>query len=173
MDRKAKTEGVERLWDKYKFAALVMLIGAVLLLWPSGSSSTGKNSGQSGTAAVETADIQREMEDILGKIAGVGQVQVMLTLEQSGERQLAQDGELSYSGSPQEPEDYSRRWETVLASDSGENVPLVTRQTYPVYRGALVVCQGGDRAEVRLAVTQAVTALTGLSADRVTVAQWQ
>ena len=98
MDRKAKTEGVERLWDKYKFAALVMLIGAVLLLWPSGSSSTGKNSGQSGTAAVEAADIQREMEDILGKIAGVGQVQVMLTLEQSGERQLAQDGELSYSG---------------------------------------------------------------------------
>lgn len=173
MDRKAKTEGVERLWDKYKFAALVMLIGAVLLLWPSGKSSTGKSDGQQADIVTEAADVQREMEDILGKMAGVGQVRVMLTLEQSGERQLAQDGELSYSGSPQEPEDYSRRWETVLASDSGENVPLVTRQTYPVYRGALVVCQGGDRAEVRLAVTQAVTALTGLSADRVTVAQWQ
>ena len=173
MDGKAKTEGVERLWDKYKFAALVMLIGAVLLLWPSGSSSTGKNSGQSGTAAEEAADIQREMEDILGKIAGVGQVQVMLTLEQSGERQLAQDGELSYSGSPQEPEDYSRRWETVMATGGGEEAPLVTRQTYPVYRGALVVCQGGDRAEVKLAVTEAVAALTGLSADRIKVATWQ
>ena len=173
MDGKGKAEGVKKLWDKYKFAALVMLIGAVLLLWPSGSSSTGKISGQSGTAAEEAADIQREMEDILGKIAGVGQVQVMLTLEQSGERQLAQDGELSYSGSPQEPEDYSRRWETVMASDSGEDAPVVTRQTYPVYRGALVVCQGGNRAEVCLAVTEAVTALTGLSADRVTVAQWQ
>ena len=173
MNRKAKTEGVERVWDKYKFAALVMLIGAVLLLWPSGRSSTGKSGEQRQTTVTEAADVQREMEDILGKIAGVGQVRVMLTLEESGERQLAQDGELSYSGSPQEPEDYSRRWETVLASDSGEDMPLVTRQTYPVYRGALVVCQGGDRAEVRLAVTQAVTALTGLSADRVTVAQWQ
>ena len=173
MNRKAKTEGVERVWDKYKFAALVMLIGAVLLLWPSGRSSTGKSGEQRQTTVTEAADVQREMEDILGKIAGVGQVRVMLTLEESGERQLAQDGELSYSGSPQEPEDYSRRWETVLASDSGEEAPLVTRQTYPVYRGALVVCQGGDRAEVRLAVTQAVAALTGLSADRVTVAQWQ
>ena len=173
MDRKAKTEGVERLWDKYKFAALVMLTGAVLLLWPSGNSSTGKNSGRSESTIAEAADVQRQMEEILGKMAGVGQVQVMLTLEQSGERQLAQDGELSYSGSPQEPEDYSRRWETVMASDSGEDAPVVTRQTYPVYRGALVVCQGGDRAEVRLAVTEAVTALTGLSADRVTVAQWQ
>ena len=26
MDGKAKTEGVERLWDKYKFVALVVLI---------------------------------------------------------------------------------------------------------------------------------------------------
>lgn len=173
MNGKGKAEGVKKLWDKYKFAALVTLIGAVLLLWPSGSGSTGRNSGQSGTDAPETADIQREMEDILSKIAGVGQVQVMLTLENGGERQLAQDGELSYSGSPQEPEDYSRRWETVITSDSGEDAPVVTRQTYPVYRGALVVCQGGDRAEVRLAVTEAVTALTGLSADRVTVARWQ
>lgn len=173
MNGKGKAEGVKKLWDKYKFAALVTLIGAVLLLWPSGSGSTGRNSGQSGTDAPEAADIQREMEDILSKIAGVGQVQVMLTLENGGERQLAQDGELSYSGSPQEPEDYSRRWETVITSDSGEDAPVVTRQTYPVYRGALVVCQGGDRPEVRLAVTEAVTALTGLSADRVTVARWQ
>ena len=172
MDRKAKTEGVERLWDKYKFAALVMLIGAALLLWPSGKSSIGKSGAQPEAIATEAADIQSEMEDILGKMAGVGQVRVMLTLERSGERQLAQDGEISYSGSPQEPEDYSRRWETVLTAGSEEGA-LVTRQTYPVYRGALVVCQGGDRAEVRLAVTEAVTALTGLSADRVTVAQWQ
>ena len=168
-----RAEGVKKLWDKYKFAALVMLTGAVLLLWPSGNSSTGKNSGRSESVTAEAADVQRQMEEILGKMAGVGQVQVMLTLEESGERQLAQDGELSYSGSPQEPEDYSRRWETVMASDSGEDAPVVTRQTYPVYRGALVVCQGGNRAEVRLAVTEAVTALTGLSADRVTVAQWQ
>ena len=168
-----RAEGVKKLWDKYKFAALVMLTGAVLLLWPSGNSSTGNSSGRSESVTAEAADVQRQMEEILGKMAGVGQVQVMLTLEQSGERQLAQDGELSYSGSPQEPEDYSRRWEAVMATGGGEEAPLVTRQTYPVYRGALVVCQGGDRAEVRLAVTEAVTALTGLSADRVTVARWQ
>ena len=50
---------------------------------------------------------------------------------------------------------------------------MVTRTVYPTYRGALVVCQGADRAEVRLAVTEAVTALTGLTADRVTVAKSQ
>ena len=49
----------------------------------------------------------------------------------------------------------------------------MTRQVYPTYRGALVVCQGGDRADVKLAVTEAVSALTGLSSDRVTVAKCQ
>ena len=39
------------------------------------------------------------MEEILSKIAGVGQVQVMLTEDADGEKQLAQDTELSYSGS--------------------------------------------------------------------------
>ena len=49
----------------------------------------------------------------------------------------------------------------------------MTRTLYPTYRGALVVCQGGDRADVRLTVTEAVASLTGLSADRITVAKWQ
>ena len=61
----------------------------------------------------------------------------------------------------------------VLTDSGGEDTVVVTRQQYPTYRGALVVCQGGDQADVRLAVTEAVAALTGLSSDRVTVAKWQ
>ena len=59
-----------------------------------------------------------------------------------------------------------------MEGSAGDEAVVVCRQ-YPTYRGALVVCQGGDRAEVRLAVTEAVSVLTGLSADRVTVAKWQ
>ena len=31
---KEKTEGARKIWNKYKYAALVALIGAGLLLWP-------------------------------------------------------------------------------------------------------------------------------------------
>ena len=102
-----------------------------------------------------------------------GEVQVLLTVESDGERQLAQDSELSYSGSTAAPEDYSRSSQTVLVDDGSAEAPVVTRTVYPTYRGALVVCQGGDRADVKLAVTEAVAALTGLSADRITVAKSQ
>ena len=166
-----KTEGVRKLWDRYKYAALVVLIGAGLLLWPSGKGGTEAALRQQ-SSTEETQDIQVEMEDILGTISGVGQVKVMLTVDSDGERQLAQDTELTYSGSVESPEDYSRRSETVLTDGEGDGT-VVTRTLYPTYRGALVVCQGGDRADVRLAVTEAVASLTGLSADRITVAKWQ
>ena len=166
-----KTEGVRKLWDRYKYAALVVLIGAGLLLWPSGKGGTETTLRQQ-SSTEEARDIQAEMEDILGAMSGVGQVKVMLTVDSDGERQLAQDTELTYSGSAAAPEDYSRRSETVL-TDGGGDGTVVTRTLYPTYRGALVVCQGGDRADVRLTVTEAVASLTGLSADRITVAKWQ
>ena len=172
MSGKQKTEGVRRIWDKYNFVALVALAGAVLLLWPGGDGKTAERASPQAAALVE-AELQQEMEDILGRIQGVGEVQVLLTVESDGERQLAQDSELSYSGSTAAPEDYSRSSQTVLVDDGSAEAPVVTRTVYPTYRGALVVCQGGDRADVKLAVTEAVAALTGLSADRITVAKSQ
>lgn len=168
---KLKAEGVRKIWDRYKYAALVALIGAGLLLWPGGGDSPGGRSiGQREPA---TPDLQTRLEEILTTVSGVGQVRVLLTVESDGERQLAQDTELEYSGSTAAPEDYSRRSETVLVKGGSGTEPVTVRQTYPTYRGALVVCQGGDRAEVRLAVTEAVAALTGLTTDRVTVVKWQ
>ena len=169
---KGKTEGVRKLWDRYKYAALVVLIGAGLLLWPSGNGGTEKTLRQQ-SSTEKIRDIQAEMEDILGAMSGVGQVKVMLTVDSDGERQLAQDTELTYSGDTASPEDYSRKSETVFEDGGDGDRTVVTRTVYPTYRGALVVCQGGDRADVRLAVTEAVASLTGLSADRIAVAKWQ
>ena len=169
---KMKAEGVRKRWDRYKYAALVALSGAGLLLWPGGE----RNSGGGlpiGQEKAEPPELQAQLEDILSTVSGVGQVRVLLTVESDGERQLAQDMELEYSGPTASPEDYSRRSETVLVKGGSGAEPVTVRQTYPTYRGALVVCQGGGSAEVRLAVTGAVAALTGLPTDRVTVAKWQ
>lgn len=167
-----KAEGVRKAWDKYKYVALVALAGAVLLLWPEGGGSSG-GAAESGSrdAAAQMQDVEAEMEDILSKISGVGQVQVMLTADSDGRRQLAEDTEESWQDS--DDSSGSRSSQTVVVDDGQGETPVVTRTWYPTYRGALVVCQGGDQAAVRLAVTEAVMALTGLPADRVTVAKWQ
>ena len=59
--------------------------------------------------------------------------------------------------------------ETVLVNSGGSQEAVLLTQRYPTFQGALVVCQGGDDAEIRLTLTQAVSALTGLGADRITV----
>lgn len=177
---KKKTEGVQKIWNKYKYAALVALIGAGLLLWPGlgereadSRPNQRDSSSQMAQSGWDLQTVQTEMEEILAAMDGVGQVKVMLTVDSDGERQLAQDTQLSYSGDTAAPEDYSRKSETVRVDGDHGDETVVVRRTYPTYRGALVVCQGGGSAEVRLAVTGAVAALTGLPTDRVTVAKWQ
>ena len=165
-----KTEGVRKLWNRYKFVGLIVLIGMGLLLWPSGN---GTGTAVNRESAVQSRDLETEMAEILSAMSGVGQAKVLLTVDSDGERQLAENTELAYSGNTAAPEDYSRRSETVLVEGSAGDEAVVVRRQYPTYRGALVVCQGGDRAEVQLAVTEAVAALTGLPADRITVAKWQ
>ena len=168
-----KTEGVQRIWERYKWAVLVILAGVVALIWPSGGTKETSTAQSTAVAALGDPEaLQEEMEEILSHISGVGEVRLLLTVETDGERQLAGNTETSYSGSASAPEDFSRSWEAVMAQDGGQT-PVVTTTRYPTYRGALVVCQGGDQASVRLAVTEAVTALTGLPADRVSVAKWQ
>jgi len=164
-----KLKGAGKRWERYKYAALAAALGILLLALPSGKAAAERKTQE----VLSQPALEEEMEEILAQIHGVGQVKVLLSVESDGERELARDTEVRYSGSSDAPEDYSRTSSTVLLEGDTGDESLVVRTVYPTYRGALVVCTGGDRAEVRLTVTQAVMALTGLTSDRVTVAKWQ
>lgn len=131
-----KTEGVRKLWDRYKYAALILLIGAGLLLWPGGSGHTAQT-GQSEAPPAYTAaeTLRKDLEEILGQIQGVGTVRVLLTVDTDGERQLAQNTELRYSGSATAPEDYSRTSEPVLLDGGDREETVVTGWRIPPIGG--------------------------------------
>ena len=59
--------------------------------------------------------------------------------------------------------------ETVVLGSGTSAEVVVTHSRYPRFVDALIVCEGGDRADVQLKVTQAVSALTGLSSERISV----
>ena len=55
-------------------------------------------------------------------------------------------------------------------SDSSRNETGLIRQIIPpVYRGAVVLCQGAENANIRLQIVEAVKSVTGLSSDHITV----
>ena len=155
MDR----EKLRDIFRKYRAVGLVLLAGLLLLLLPTGKSSGQERQTSDDTQLYSLEETERRMAQLLGRMSGVGRVQVMLSLKTGPTLQLAQDMDL-------EQEEGSLR-------GSGWQEALVTRQDYPVYQGAVVVCQGAGSSAVRLAVTEAVAALTGLSTEKITVVQWE
>ena len=55
------------------------------------------------------------------------------------------------------------------STQSTQKTPVVTKTKSAPYLGAVVVCDGADSATVRLRIMQAVSALTGLGSDKISV----
>lgn len=153
---------------KYRYVLCMAALGAFLLLLPSG----GAERETEHTADAQTFDrlaIQQEMETILSQLDGVGKLSLMLTVDGSAALELAQDESASAKRSGETEGEQTKKRETVVLGSGSTSEVVVTRSAYPEFLGALVVCEGGDSAAVRLRVTQAVSALTGLSSERITV----
>ena len=110
------------------------------------------------------AETERRLTQMLQQIAGAGQVSVMLTLE-TGERVEYQTDVQASSDGAQSSES---RKTVILSEGSSYDKAAVAATTYPRFQGALIVCEA-DSAAVRLRLLEAVSAVTGLSTDRITV----
>lgn len=149
---------------KYRYAFLVLLIGLALMLIPSRSGESTSQPEPTEQAQQEQPDIARQLEEILTQIQGAGKVSVMLTVA-SGEKTIYQS-DVDLSGG----EDGTSRSDTVIITDENRaEKGLVQQVNPPVYQGAVIVCQGADSASVRLAIVEAVSKVTGLSSDRISV----
>ena len=82
---------------------------------------------------------------------------MILTLESGPRRVLARDGNAQESQT------------VTVSAGAGSQEPVEVQSLGPTYRGALVVAQGGDDPQIRLELSMAVSALTGLGSDRITV----
>lgn len=158
---------IRELMKKYRYVLLVLLAGILLMLLP--GKKTEKTVSKSEILSFSLADTEQRMADVLRQIEGVGRVKVMLTLKSGSTLQLAED-----NSSTQRDAELRRDSEVVtLNRGSGQQEVVVTQETYPVYQGAVIVCDGAASSTVRLAVTEAVAVLTGLPSDKISVVKWK
>lgn len=160
-------EKIRELVKKYRYVLLVLLVGILLMLLP--TRKTQPHTEQNRSDSYSLADTERRMAEMLQEIEGVGLVKVMLTLKSGSTLQLAED-----NSSTQRDTELRRDSEVVtLNRGSGQQEVVVTQETYPVYQGAVVVCEGADNSTARLRVTEAVAVLTGLASDKISVVKWK
>ena len=162
MELKALCAWWVALLKKYKFAVLILLIGVVLMLIPTEKKSETVSETK---VSVQPVSLKEELAEILSKIDGAGKVSVMLTVEKGEETLFQTNEKTSHNGDLN-----SIETDTVTVTDAQRNETGLVRQINPArYLGAVVVCQGADRPGVRLAVVDAVSKLTGLGADKISV----
>ena len=160
MDRMTVLVKAKVLFDKYKYVALVLLLGVFLMMLPG-----SKEEDEPVNEPQQQYDLSSELENILSNIDGVGRVDVLLTQSKGAETIYQTDEDRDISSDSE-----SIRTETVIISgtDRGE-YGLIRQENPPGYRGALIVCEGADRPSVRLAGVEAVASITGIPTDRITV----
>ena len=150
--------------EKYKYLLLAVLAG-ILLLLPSGKQTLTRqeNDRQQGQEWFDLPMVERKLETALSKISGAGKVTVVLTLKDNGRQVYARDTRTDQR---------EQTGTTVIISrGSGVEQPVDVQRFTPTFQGALVVCPGGGDPKVRLQLTQAICALTGLSTEKISICQ--
>ena len=146
---------------KYRYAVMALLLGLFLMLMPQ-----QKEKPVPQTEHIQQQEnLQTQLETILSQLEGAGKVKVLLT-QAAGERAIFQTDEISESSESGS----SVHQNTVLITDSNREESALLQQTIaPVYLGAVVLCQGAERATVRLAIVEAVSRATGLPSSNISV----
>lgn len=157
---------VKASMGRYRLVWLVILAGLILLLLPTGEKEgEAREETEQTQSAFDLAATPRPPVPGPVKIHGAGRLRWLLTVA-NGPRQIL-GGDVDRDGSQGE-----EKTETVVLSrGSGSQETVTVQEIYPRYQGALLVCAGGDDPTVRLQLTEAMSALTGLGADKISISQ--
>lgn len=164
-----KKDFLEKLgqWGRrYRYPCLILALGLLLMLWP-----TGKKQQTAATEPLtETAEdfdldaFTQEAETLLGNISGAGQVKLLLSLDSDGCHSYLYDETCR-----QEEGEEEQEIRNVLIKQGSNEEPVTVSRSYPVFRGAVVICQGAGTPQVVLGLKEAISSLTGLGMDKITV----
>lgn len=160
---------------KMRSNMLLALLAGVLLL-ASGSVFSKENQQE----AVQTEQlppaelgqnqaIERRMAEVLSKIEGAGQVEVMLTYRKTEEKTVAQQ-EVREESKSEQSESLRTETQIVLLEDAkGNTSPLILSEDSPQVEGVVIVAQGGAEPEVCAALNHAAQALLDVPAHKIAV----
>lgn len=165
---------VQKILEKIKrdkrIAAIVSigLVGIILLtlseLIPQKSDAKQNEKTENVTDIRDSYEenIEKRLTSIVSSIDGAGRTEVMVTLA-SGDENVYAVKEKSSDGSKE-------REYIVIDSDKNES-GLLLKVIEPEIRGVAIVCEGADSAKIRQEIVSSVSAVLGISTNRISIAK--
>lgn len=115
------------------------------------------------------AELESRLEETLSLIDGAGQVRVMITMKDTGEKVVEKDitcrTDVASGGSQNTEQSQS----SVYTRDGNTETPYISNEMTPQVEGVLVVAQGGGNSMVKQNILQSVMALFPLEAHKITI----
>lgn len=136
----------------------------------------GTQAVTAGSTEEYAAYLEEKLKKMLESIRGVGEVEVMITLESSEERIVEKD--MTAERSQTEEQDSAGGTRTVSSSNTGyqtvyqegsQGSPFVVKTLTPKVEGVLVVAEGAGKGNMTGEITQIAQALFGVEAHKVKV----
>lgn len=150
---------------KYRYAVLVLVIGLILMAIPGTGNREDTETSDAESIYISEQTLESKLSEVLSRVDGAGNVKVLLTVAAGEETVYQTNDDISSSNDAS-----STNYDTVTVTDANRNQNGLIRQINPAtYQGAVIVCQGADDPNVRLAIVDAVSKLTGLGANRISV----
>lgn len=168
-------ERIKDIVTKNKKVALMCTLGIVGILLIFFSNIKPKNSDKKSDTVSTTevtaqsdyeSEIEQKLTEIISSIENAGEVRVMVTLESTSETVYAQNEK---SNTAQNNSSYQNDY-IIIDDADGEN-GLKVKVNEPQVKGVAVVCQGGNNPVVKQQITEAVTAVLGIGANRVSISK--
>jgi stage III sporulation protein AG len=120
---------------------------------------------------------KNDLKNILKKMNGVGDVEVMMSFENGGEKVPAYDKNTQKSTTEENDTEGGKRVtnqdtdtsKTVMTTSDGNNEPFILTTYKPKINGVIVLAEGAENSKIKYEIEQAVSKLYNLSLDKVNV----
>lgn len=164
---------------------VVGLIG-ILLIFLSGflptqaSKSTSSVAQTSSNTSLYASQTEQKLKSILGRISGVGRVDVMVTVGSGVEYVYEEDQKSTADSTKSTQNDGSIQTQdnsnqelnpVVIDNGSGGQSPVVKKQIEPQITGVVVVCDGGGDPVIVEDITDTVSTALDLPANHISVSK--
>lgn len=199
MDKEKIINDLKKILSQKKFnnlIAICIILGFILLamnvLLPSTKKINTQNTSLTNEANINNAEatINRqsqskdyeenqkvELKNILKKMEGVGDVDVMISFETGEEKVPAYDKNAQKSTTEETDNEGGKRInnqntdgsKVVMTSNDGKNEPFILTTYKPKITGVVIVAEGAENSKTKYQIEQAVSKLYNLTLDKVNV----
>ena len=124
-----------------------------------------------------TEDLEKNLEEILETINGVGKVKVLIKYSESSQV-VAMYNETSSENKTEESDgeggtknstETETKKEIAYTDEDGTSKPITEKVVMPVIEGAIITAQGASNANIKSSIVSAVEAVTGLAVHKIQV----